>query len=92
MAKLQRPLKDGMVSKDLIKYLPGMLPLAYQSIICAVKTKKTPADLTYKDLHTFEFKHYKYILILSRDLKYQLVRMKQLTPLQLMQLIELIKV
>ena len=38
--KLQRHLKIGIIHADLMKYLPGMLPLVYQSMICNVKMIK----------------------------------------------------
>ena len=53
--KLQGLLKSEVVDVDLLKCLPGMLPIAYQGMIYAVKTKK-PADPAYKDFQTLEFK------------------------------------
>ena len=40
---------------DLLKYLPVMLPRAYQGMIYDVRTKKVPAYSTYKNLQTLEF-------------------------------------
>lgn len=45
MNKLQKRLKIGVT--DLLRYLLAMLPLAYQGMIYAVRTKKVLADSTY---------------------------------------------
>ena len=50
MTKLQRFLKQGVIGEDMLRYLPGMKTIAYQSMIFATKTIKKPADSTYKDL------------------------------------------
>ena len=52
--KLQRHLKIDIVHADLLRYLPGMLPLAYQGMIFNVKTIKKSADPTFKDIWTLE--------------------------------------
>lgn len=39
MTKLQKLLRDGVTDKDVLRYLPGMFPLAYQGMIYTVKTK-----------------------------------------------------
>ena len=54
MNKPQRLLKGGVIDMDLIKYLPGMLPLAWGSVIYIVKKKMT-ADPAYKDFQTLDF-------------------------------------
>ena len=53
MNKLQKRLKIGVT--DLLRYLLAMLPLAYQGMIYAVRTKKVLADSTYKGLWILEF-------------------------------------
>ena len=40
---------------DLLRYLPLMLPLGYQGMIQAARTKKFKADLTFKDFQTLKF-------------------------------------
>lgn len=40
---------------DLLRYLPAMLPLGYQGMIQAARTKKFRADLTFKDFQTLKF-------------------------------------
>ena len=40
VTKLQRLLKDGIADKDILKYLSGMFPLAYQGMVCTVKMKQ----------------------------------------------------
>ena len=52
--KLQRHLKIDIIHADLLRYLPGMLPLAYQGMIFNVKTIKKSADPTFKDIWTLE--------------------------------------
>lgn len=54
MNKPQRLLKGGVIDMDLIKYLPGMLPLAWGSVIYIVKREMT-ADPAYKDFQTLDF-------------------------------------
>ena len=53
MNKLQKRLKIGVT--DLLRYLLAMLPLAYQGMIYAVRTKNVLADSTYKGLWILEF-------------------------------------
>ena len=50
MNKLQSLPKTGIMDSDLLRYLPGMLPLVYHRMIYAVRTKKILADLTYENL------------------------------------------
>ena len=40
---------------DLLRYLPLMLPLGYQGMIQAARTKKFQADLTFEDFQTLKF-------------------------------------
>lgn len=53
MNKLQKRLKIGVT--DLLRYLLAMLPLPYQGMIYAVRTKNVLADSTYKGLWILEF-------------------------------------
>ena len=41
MAKLRRLLKQGVIDKDLLRYLPAINNIAYQGMIYAIKTKKS---------------------------------------------------
>ena len=53
--KLQKFFENS-VNTDLLRYLPAILPLAYQGMIYSVKAKKgNPTDSTYKDLQTLQF-------------------------------------
>ena len=44
------------MDKEVTRYLSGMDRLRYQELIYFVKTTRDPANVTYKDLKTVEFK------------------------------------
>lgn len=48
MAKLQMLLKQGIIDKDLLRYLPVIRKIAYHGMIYEVKTKKKAADSSHK--------------------------------------------
>ena len=54
MNKPQRLLKGEVIDMDLIKYLPGMLPLAWGSVVYIVGGGMA-ADPAYKDFQTLDF-------------------------------------
>ena len=54
MNKPQGLLKGEVIDMDLIKYLPGMLPLAWGSVVYIVGGGMT-ADPAYKDFQTLDF-------------------------------------
>lgn len=54
MNKPQGLLKGGVIGMGLIKCLPGMLPLAWGSVVYIVGGGMA-ADPAYKDFHTLDF-------------------------------------
>ena len=56
--KMNKPrglLKGGVIGMDLIKCLPGMLPLAWGSVVYIVGGGGMTADPAYKDFQTLDF-------------------------------------
>ena len=46
--------------RNVPRYVPEILKLAYQGMIYNVQTKKEPADLSYKDVQNHIFLHANY--------------------------------
>ena len=53
--KLSTLSDSGRMDKDVIKYIPGMVPISYQGQIDYVDTKRTYAASTYSDMQQLEF-------------------------------------
>ena len=53
--KLNTLYDTGRMDKDVIKYIPGMVPISYQGQVDFIDTKKTYAASTYSDMQQFEF-------------------------------------
>ena len=53
--KLSVLYDSGRMDKDVMKYIPGMAPISYQSQIDFVDTKRTYAASTYSDVQQLEF-------------------------------------
>ena len=53
--KLSVLYDSGRMDKDVMKYIPGIVPISYQGQIDFVDTKKTYAASTYSDMQQLEF-------------------------------------
>ena len=53
--KLSVLYDSGRMDKDVMKYIPGMVPISYQGQIDFVDTKRTYAASTYSDMQQLEF-------------------------------------
>ena len=53
--KISTLYDTGRMGKDVMKYIPGMMPVSYQGQIDFVDTKRTYAASTYSDMQQLEF-------------------------------------
>ena len=53
--KLGTLYDSGRMDKDVMKYIPGMVPISYQGQIDFVDTERTYAASTYSDMQQLEF-------------------------------------
>ena len=53
--KLTTLYDSGRMDKDVMRYIPGMVPISYQGQIDFVDTKRTYAASTYPDMQQLEF-------------------------------------
>ena len=53
--KLSTLYDSGQMDKDVMKYIPGMVPVSYQGQIDFIDTKRTYAASTYSDMQQIEF-------------------------------------